>query len=38
MVAPKIKAEGEWSEEKTMALTREEVLEMWGQAPLNPSA
>lgn len=33
MATPKVKTEGEWTEGKILALTREEVLEMWGQAP-----
>jgi len=33
MAAPKLKTEEAWTEEKIMALTREEVLELWGQAP-----
>lgn len=32
MALTKIKEE-EWTEEKLLALTREEVLELWGQAP-----
>ena len=33
MAAPKIKTEEEWTEEKIMALTRDEVIEMWKAAP-----
>ena len=33
MAVPKLKGEEEWTEEKIMSLTREEVLDLWGQAP-----
>jgi len=33
MAATKLKTEETWTEEKIMSLTREEVLELWGQAP-----
>jgi hypothetical protein len=33
MAATQLKTEEDWTEEKVMALTREEVLEMWGNAP-----
>lgn len=33
MAAPRIKTEENWTEEKVMALTREEVLELWGNCP-----
>ena len=33
MAVPKLKTEEEWTEEKIMALTKDEVLELWGKAP-----
>lgn len=33
MAATKLKTEEGWTEEKIMALTRDEVIEMWKQAP-----
>lgn len=33
MATTRIKSEKNWTEERILALTREEVLELWGQAP-----
>ncbi len=33
MAVAKLKTEDKWTEEKIMALTREEVLELWGACP-----
>ena len=33
MAATKLKVEETWTEEKVMALTKDEVLELWGNCP-----
>ena len=34
MAVAKLKAEDTWTEEKVLALTRDEVLELWGECPV----